>query len=454
MPPVFEPPEQVSDSDPGDRDAVAPQPVWLRVWRFLGIAAASLVVLYLAFLVLLYLMLRDPAVHEGVDSESVEGEIGPGQTLVARVDVSVDMNEIFDSFDRLKMELILADPSDQAAVLGWFGVEDVGETRPALVGERVSVETLDVPFPCAADTERCLIPVEIQLGNVGTTAQRWVLRAVITRDTVLDEEQADSFEVPSLTAQLAAFELKEDEWVSPGPISFDAFGELVGYSITLDTSVKDPSLFEVLVTEPRQWLVTRSIHAVIGPRDLAWSLVYFDPSPRPLAQQARCDENGCQLNIVALFKPSRDDWWIPIVHPTAHAPSNLLKQHSTQINIEPINVTETTASLGERNPSDSLTIHLEAEPNTTEAALAVRVYPEDNPQWAIPQVRTDENQPLQMYRWFQMDCSPHRCKRDLEVTWDLSNQTEPIPLETWITVIGGTGNGLASQQPPSISIEP
>lgn len=274
----------------------------------------------------------------------------------------------------------------------------------------------------------------------------------ISRDT-RDKEQADAFEVPSLRTQLSASTAGRDEWVSPGPISFDASTELVAYSVTVDTSVSDPSLFEVVVTEPRHWLVTRTIDAVIGPRDLSWSLVYYDPSPQPLAQQARCDQNGCQLNLVALFRPRRDDWWIPIVRPTAAAPLDLLKQHSTNVEIEQINITEMSGLLGEQNPSGNLTLRIEGEANTTQAALAILVYPEDDFEWAIPRLRTDDGQTPQSYRWFNLECDEQRCVRDVEVTWDLPNRTEPIPLEYWITVIGGIGDGLASRQPPSITIE-
>lgn len=452
MPPVSEPTEDVSGSGPSGRDAARPKPVWLRIVIFLGIAGVSLVVLYGIFLVLIYLMFREPPIYQGVESRFVEGEIEPGQTVLAEVDVSVDMNELFASFDRMKIELTLTEPSPQAAVFGSFAVEDVGATRPALLGETVDVEKLDVPYPCGEDAQRCVIPVEVQLGNVGTTPERWTLRAVISRDT-RDKEQADAFEVPSLRTQLSASTAGRDEWASPGPISFDASTELVAYSVTVDTSVSDPSLFEVVVTEPRHWLVTRTIEAVIGPQDLSWSLVYYDPSPQPLAQQARCDQNGCQLNLVALFRPRRDDWWIPIVRPTATAPPDLLKQHSTNVEIEQINITEVSGLLGEQKPSGNLTLRIEGEANMTQAALAILVYPEDDFEWAIPRLRTDDGQTPQSYRWFNLECDEQRCVRDVEVTWDLPNRTEPIPLEYWITVIGGTGDGLANRQPPSITIE-
>ncbi len=419
---------------------------------FLGIAGVSLVILCGLFYVFLYLMAREPARYEGVESRSVVAEIEPGQTVVVRIDVSVDMNEIFESFDRLKIELSLTDPSPRAAIFGWFGVEHVGETRPALVGETVGVAALDVPYPCVADERRCLIPVDVRLGNAGTTTELWAVTAAISRSTDT-QDQADAFEVPSLKAEIAASEVHRDEWVSPGPIAFDSSGELVAYSVTVDTSVSDPSLFEVVVTEPRHWLVTRSIEAVVGPRDHSWSLVYFEHSPDPLAGQARCDQEGCQLSFVAMFRPLEDDWWIPIVRPTATAPPDLLEHHSTSIEIEQISVTEVSGQLGERDPSGSLTLHIEGASNTMQAALAILVYPEEQFEWAVPQLRTDDGQTPQMYRWFDLECDERSCNRDVEVTWDLADHTERIPLEYWGVVIGGTGDGLANPTPPSIAID-
>lgn len=411
-----------------------------------------MVILYGLFLVFLSLMLREPARYDGVASRSVVGEIEPGQTVVARIDVSVDMNEIFESFERLTIELTLTDPSPQAAVFGWFGVEHVGQTRPALIGESVDVATLDVPYPCVADERRCLIPVDVRLGNAGTTTEPWVVTAAISRSTDTQDE-ADAFEVPSLKAEISASEVYRDEWVSPGPIAFDTSGELVAYSVTVDTSVNDPSLFDLVVTEPRHWRVTRSIEAVVGPRDLSWSIVYFEPSPEPLAGQAQCDQEGCELSFVAMFRPVADDWWIPIVRPTATAPPDLLKHHSTNIEIEPVSVTEVSGQLGEEDPSGSLTLHIEGESSMTQAALAILVYPQDQFQWAVPQLRTDDEQTPKLYRWFDLECDEQRCVQDVEVTWDLADHTERIPLEYWGVVIGGSGNGVPSPTPPIISID-
>jgi hypothetical protein len=263
----------------------------------LGIAVIVFVgvvgVISLAALYVFIQIFTDSPFFEGVESKTVEAVVEPGQTILAKVEVKVDMNEVVEVFDELSIELALAEPSPRAAVFGSFGVESIGVTQPALITDKVDVETLDVPYPCGPEVSRCRIPVEIQLGNVGTTPERWVLTASISRST-RDEEEADQFEVSSLSAQLTEIETNDNEWVSPGPVAFETANELVAYAVTIHTSVTDPSLIEVVVTEPRHHLVTRSIEVVVGPEDPSWSQLYFEPDPAPLANKLsapRADAN-------------------------------------------------------------------------------------------------------------------------------------------------------------------
>jgi hypothetical protein len=428
------------------------KPFWLRLLILFGIIAVSLVVYVGVVSGFTYQFWGEPPSYEGVASRSVEGEIKPGQTLEAGIDVSFDMSEVFTSLDEVNVQLTLTDPSPRAAVFGGLGIENVGETRPALVGETAAVETLDVPYACEGETGRCLIPVDVRLGNLGTITERWVLTASITHRTG-DQDRANAFEVPSLRSELVASQVGRDDWVSPGPIAFeDSLQELVAYSVTVDTSVNDPSLFEVIVTEPWQYRGSR-IEAIIGPQNLSWSVSHFEPSSQPVAQQAQCDKEGCQLNLVALFIPHESgDWWIPIVRPSRLAPSDMLKHHSTEISIDSAEATNISGLLGARNPLDNLTLHIEAEPDTTQAALSIMVYPEGHFEWLRPQLQTDDGQAPQMYRWFDLECDASRCIRDVEVTWDRPDQTEPTALFYWITAVGGTGNGLATPTSPSIEV--
>jgi hypothetical protein len=423
----------------------------------LGVALTVLLgVVGIVCLVALYVFIQqfiEPPFFDGVETRTVEAVIEPGQTVSAKVDVTVDMNEVSVFFDYLTIELALAEPASEAAVFGSFDIEHVGETRPALITDKVDVETLEVPYPCGPEVSQCRIPVEIRLGNVGATPERWVMTASISRST-RDEEEASSFDVPSLDARLTDLEVADGEWVSPGPVAFESSDELVAYELTVDTSVNDPSLFEVVVTEPRQDLVTRSTEVVFGPDDPSWSLVYFEPDPAPVAQQAECTESGCVLHLVAIFRPREGDWWIPIVRPTAEARRDLFHQHTARIEIDRTSVTEISGSLGVQDPSGILTLQIKTDPNSPQAAAKVLVYPKDNFQWAVPQLRTDDGQTPKMYRWFDLDCDAARCTRDVNVTWELVMQQEATELEYWIVAVGGIGGGQASPRPPTVEVNP
>lgn len=413
------------------------------------VSLGAIGVLCLVALFLFIWIFSETPFLEGVESRTVEGVLEPGQTMVAHVDVTVDMGEVAVLFDELTIDLTLADPSSDAAVFGSFDVGTAGETRPALIRDTVDVATMEVPYPCRSEVKECRIPIVIRLGNVGGTVERWMMTASISRST-RDAGEASSFEVPSLNAVLTGTDIGDEEWISPGPVVFDVSDGVVAYAINVETSIADPSLFEVVVTEPRQFRLPRRIAAVIGPED---SLVHNEAfSARPFAEQADCTDSGCQLHLVSVFWPRDGEWWIPIVRPAPQAPRDLFKDHTVHITIDEAPVTATSGSLGRQKPAGTLTLHIESEPHVTKAVIAVDVSLEGNSNRPSLHLRTDDGQIPDMYDWFELSCTASRCVREITTSWRLVGQQDASQLNYWAVVIGGIGDGRVSSTPSSIEL--
>ncbi len=141
---------------------------------------------------------------------------------------------------------------------------------------------------------------------------------------------------------------------------------------------------------------------------------------------------------------------------TPEAPADLFEQETAEIDVKPVDITSFEGSLDSREASGSLSLHLEAGPDTKQAALWILVHPRqatymDTPM--VPALLTDDGQNPGLYRWFDLDCDPERCQRDVTVNWTLLAGQAGQELSYSGLAFGGIGDGTVSEAPPTVTLE-
>ena len=391
---------------------------------------------------------------------SLTGMVEPSEQVGIRALVEIDGADL-RPFDTLILLLTMPESSPTSAVLGELievgppsdGLEMMRIQDPRGPQNRYPLGRLQLDLDRCPSVGRCVFEIDAVIGNVGSNSEAWVLDATLQRDAPADR----TIEIASFQMELVNERRAVDGWRVEGPLLLGGQpGEPVAYAVTLTTSVTDPSLFDLLIVEPRQNLVTRTMEAIIGPAGLQWALTYFEPSLTPLSSQAVCDDRSCRIDAVAIFRPAHEeDWWMAMVTPSNDPLNQLLPESEVTIDVRRLDIASFAGRIGQET-TGSIGIELDASADTTHALVWWDIKPENiiGTAWA-GQLGTTDGTLLGQYEWFELDCSD-RCRRDLTLAWD-------IPAGSWDVekagelvysgyVIGGTGSGVAVGTPPAVTV--
>ena len=415
----------------------------------LGLVLVSVFMVFSAFVV--------PGLSYETAEETVTGTLMPSEQALVRFVVEIDAADAI-SADSLKVALSVL-PTQQTAVLGELIEGGAVPSGPRMIRIQdrngadgvYRIDELDLDPSTCPRTGLCSFPVEATIGNLGDASEEWMIEATFFRYA----EQDRRIEIPSFRIRVDTRSSEDGLWATTGPLPIGGqVGEAVAYAVSVATTISDSTRFDILITEPRQGLIGRTVEAVIGPTDLAWGLTYYEPSRAPLSSQASCDETGCRIDAVVIFRPGYDnDWWIPVVLPKPDAFSASVAESVTTIDVRRVDVATFEGEI-HGIQGGTLTLELDAPLSTREALVWWQVKPTRFAVSLPPLggLKASDESSLSHYRWFALDCGD-RCGGDVTLFWEAPPESWEGEEVSYIgIVIGGESRGVAAESAPRVTI--
>lgn len=389
--------------------------------------------------------------------ETATGTLLPSEQALVRFVVEIDAADARSS-DSLNVALSVS-PKQQTAVLGELIEGGAAPSGPRMIRIQdpngvdivYRIDELELDASACPQAGLCSFPVEATIGNLGDASEEWTIEATFLRDAERDRR----IEIPSFRIRVDTRSSETGLWATTGPLPIGGqVGEAVAYAVSVTTTIKDSTTFDVLITEPRQGLIGRTVEAVIGPTDLAWALTYYGSSREPLATQAECNESGCRVDVLVIFRPDYDDdWWIPIVLPKPDAFSSSVAESVTTIDVRRVDVATFEGEI-QGIQGGTLTLEIDAPLSTREALVWWHVKPTKFVLSLPPLggVKAPDESALDRYEWFPLDCGDS-CRSDVTLFWEsLPESWEAEEVSFSGFVVGGEGLGVAAEFAPRVAI--
>lgn len=395
--------------------------------------------------------------REYFETATVSGAaaIRPHEQLQTQLVVEIDADDIRFN-DIIQVFLSVEPRSDTAVVVDLTQGNAVPpDLRAAQIWESEGSPGGPHQEYLAISTSECVGPgscsfvVDATVGNLGDSAQDLIATATLKREADRDGE----IEIPSLRISFDTQTHQQDLWATPGPIPIGGIiGEPTAHAISIETTINDPALFDVLIREPLDRTVHRRITAVIGPDDPVWAPKREGPSSSTLIEQATCTESGCRIDVVAVFQPRHeDDWWVPIVVPRPDPTGMNVNDSTTTIRTRPVTISTFEGDLGKRM-GGALALELDAPLSTSEVILMWDVHPVRwYPYAPIGHIVSSDGTEIESQQWLDLECD-ERCRLEAEMTWQAPPSWEGEDVAYYGYVIGGSGRGVANNSPPEVVV--